>query len=541
MTHIPSASRPLLTAHRAGAEISARAAAQADRAAGVLLGHAAGDALGVPYEFATLAADQPHTPQMLGGGLGNYRPGEWSDDTQMSMCVARAAARARLDDQDPLVGPNLDEVAGAFVAWQQWGPPDIGNQTSAVLAAAARFEAERDRARTGTAQSVTEAARAHAQRTGHAAGNGAVMRTESIALAFLHDRHAAAAAAARVARLTHHDPLAVASCVLVVDAIRRAVLTGVLDVHAGLDLLDTADRDAWTHHLDVAVEERPDRFTPNGFTVTAVQAAVSAIVHTPVPAQTPAAHLVDALGTAIRIGDDTDTVAAIAGGMLGAVWGASAVPWRLRRLIHGWAGAPASTSGVPLRERDLISLATDLTDGPEARNAVTRRQTVPYGEPRSVAVPHPYDAGVLLGTSNCEAPGADAVVSLCRVGTNEPAFAHMAPADRVEVRLIDSDAAGDNANLEFVLADAAVAVAQLRSEGRTVLLHCVAAQQRTPSVAVAYARLLGHDPDVVAAAVSSALHRSVRGHGHVWDTARSPELGASLDRLDREAGRPRPT
>jgi len=54
--------------------------AQRDRAAGVLLATAAGDALGAGYEFnAPMPADRP--VGMIGGGLGPFAPGEWTDDT----------------------------------------------------------------------------------------------------------------------------------------------------------------------------------------------------------------------------------------------------------------------------------------------------------------------------------------------------------------------------------------------------------------------------------------------------------------------------
>ncbi|MBA2773439.1 MAG: ADP-ribosylglycohydrolase family protein, partial [Nocardioidaceae bacterium] len=53
---------------------------QAHRAAGVLLGQACGDALGVPYEFGTPPVGDERAV-MRGGGLGPYAPGEWSDDT----------------------------------------------------------------------------------------------------------------------------------------------------------------------------------------------------------------------------------------------------------------------------------------------------------------------------------------------------------------------------------------------------------------------------------------------------------------------------
>ena len=64
----------------------------------------------------------------------------------------------------------------------------------------------------------------------------------------------------------------------------------------------------------------------------ALQGAWSAITRAAIPVKDPAAgvfkaqHLQFALEAAVRGGRDTDTVAAIAGGLLGARWGASAVP-----------------------------------------------------------------------------------------------------------------------------------------------------------------------------------------------------------------------
>jgi ADP-ribosyl-[dinitrogen reductase] hydrolase len=133
-------------------------------------------------------------------------------------------------------------------------------------------------------------------------------------------------------------------------------------------------------------------------------------------------------------------------------------------------------------------------------------------------VPHPDDDGVLLGTMRSLDHGATAIVSLCRVGTAEPIFARTAPEDRIDSRLIDSGDASENANLHFLLYDAADAVRGLRAEGHTVLLHCVAAQQRTPSVALAYAALLGRPGPEAAARIQAGLP-STRGHGAVWEAA----------------------
>jgi protein-tyrosine phosphatase len=61
----------------------------------------------------------------------------------------------------------------------------------------------------------------------------------------------------------------------------------------------------------------------------------------------------------------------------------------------------------------------------------------------------------------------------------------------INFRLMDESAPEQNPNLDFVLMDAATLVHDLREEGKTVLLHCVAAHSRTPTVAIAYAMVRG--------------------------------------------------
>lgn len=71
--------------------VSALTDDQLDRVRGVLIGLAAGDALGAPYEFGS--ARGPELPiEMSGGGGLNWEPGEWTDDTSMAIVIARVAA-----------------------------------------------------------------------------------------------------------------------------------------------------------------------------------------------------------------------------------------------------------------------------------------------------------------------------------------------------------------------------------------------------------------------------------------------------------------
>ncbi|GAA1871832.1 ADP-ribosylglycohydrolase family protein [Myceligenerans crystallogenes] len=300
---------------------------QTDRARGVLLAAACGDALGAGYEFGS--APLGDHPEMIGGGLGDFAPGEWTDDTSQLYAIALVAATGA----DLRTSGALDDVAAGFLRWYAGNPPDVGIQTSQILAAAAP---------TPSAAAMTRHAADHFARTGRAGGNGSLMRTAPVALAHLDDPRALVEAATAVSALTHADPQAMQACALWCLAIRESVLSGRLpDLRSLVAYLPESSHTFWNERITEAEASEPGRFRPNGWAVAALQAAWSAIVRTPVPDAGPAGHLVAALETAIRIGDDTDTVAAIAGALLGARWGASAVPGEWRRIVHGWPGDTA--------------------------------------------------------------------------------------------------------------------------------------------------------------------------------------------------------
>ena len=145
-------------------------------------------------------------------------------------------------------------------------------------------------------------------------------------------------AARRISDLTHAEPDAGDACVLWCLAIRHAVLEGELQLRAWLDHLPSGSRGRWSARIDEAEALTPRDFPKNGWVVHALQEAWSAIVRTPAPQGSPRGNLVPALEAIVRAGRDTDTVAATAGGLLGARWGASAVPGSWVSLLHGWPG-----------------------------------------------------------------------------------------------------------------------------------------------------------------------------------------------------------
>lgn len=433
------------------------AAIRADRVAGVALGGAVGDALGAGYEFE----DRPGPDiEMIGGGPFRVAPGEWTDDTAMANAILRAAATGTL---------NLDATGTGFLEWFAGGPKDVGNQTRAVLGQAA------------SATDLTAIAAGHfARHPKGSAGNGSLMRTGPVALAHLGDDAALAASARAVSDLTHADPLAGDACVLWCVAIDRAVREGRLDgIDDALPLLPAERQEQWRTWLDDARRQPPGTFKPNGYVVTALQAALSAIHHTPEPADEPCLHLRDALVTAVRIGHDTDTVAAIAGALLGARWGSSAVPLRWRAMLHGW---PGWTADDVVRHAILASNGgrPDTHGWPSCASMLPHYRSAWPADPVLVGLPD--DPGVLLGNAPglADATGADEVISLCRMGTADAPLGARAH----HLHLIDEQDA--NPNVRFQLRDLAETIAAWRDDGRTVLIHCVRAESRTPTVAAAY-------------------------------------------------------
>ncbi|MHA6513488.1 A1S_2505 family phage non-structural protein [Tessaracoccus sp. Z1128] len=292
-----------------------------DRAAGVVVASAAGDALGSAYEFGP-SLDDDVTPA-FGPGVFGHAPGEWTDDTSMAVPILEAIARG-----DSLRDPAT--LAGIARRWWDWSKDarDVGAQTRAALAGIAALGGSPI-----TEDYMRRHARALHEQSGRSGGNGSLMRTGPVALGYLAPGRepALVEAAGRVAQLTHWEDDNVDAVVLWSLAIRHGVLTGGLDVRAGLSWVPEDRRDRWAGLIDDAVAPgtHPRAFRAgNGWVVRAFQAALSAVAG--------ATDLPDALNRAVRGGGDTDTVAAIAGSLAGALWGASAVPLGWQQELHGW-------------------------------------------------------------------------------------------------------------------------------------------------------------------------------------------------------------
>jgi ADP-ribosylglycohydrolase len=257
--------------------------------------------LGAPFEFGgPLGPDVKVAIDDNVSSRSIWETGEWTDDTSIAIAIAEVAA----DGADLRNEAAQDAIVRRWHRWvHEPGTKDVGIQTRHVLTAAGE--------RGISAASAREASAALHEKTGRTAGNGALMRTAPVALAYLDDEDGLVDAARTISALTHHDPDSGDACALWCCAIRHAILTGELDARIGLSHFDVEARTRWSVLLDAAERSQPADFTNNGWVVQALQVAWSAIATTPVPDEDPAAgvfrvdHLRLALEAAVHGGRGT--------------------------------------------------------------------------------------------------------------------------------------------------------------------------------------------------------------------------------------------
>jgi len=162
------------------------------RITGAMLGLACGDALGAPAEFKDKAYIQNKwgtLTEMVGGG--GWEPGEWTDDTGMALCVAEGILAS---PDDP-----VEEIGKRFLEWRKTAK-DVGTTISAALSG---YQGDWPQA----SQSTPHA------RSGKAAGNGSLMRTLPVALAYS-DISQMLQQSARISSMTHWDAQGQACCAI---------------------------------------------------------------------------------------------------------------------------------------------------------------------------------------------------------------------------------------------------------------------------------------------------------------------------------------
>ena len=271
----------------------------AERAGGALFGTFVGDALGMPFEGLSHAAI-PEDVEMVEARRGR---GTYTDDTQMMIALAESLiARGRVDaehlacafldayDADRGYGGGTQRV---FELWRSGVP---------VASAAGRvFDGQGSR------------------------GNGAAMRIAPVAVRFRDDHERLCVEAATSARVTHAHSVGIDGAVVQAAAIGAAL--------RGEDVLEAARSAARTAELRTALDG-VERLLGSARSPAEVQVRLgsSADARESVAAALYSALAHDsfeaALRFAVRLGGDTDTVAAMTGAVAGARAGYRAIPTR---------------------------------------------------------------------------------------------------------------------------------------------------------------------------------------------------------------------
>ncbi len=259
------------------------------RARAAFLGLAVGDALGATTEFLTPAeirARHGVHRSITGGGWLGLKAGAVTDDTEMSLCIARSLVRAG--------GWDLEGIAGEFADWLRGNPPDVGATCRRGI---------RDYMLKGQLETPPN---------DWDAGNGAVMRMAPVALFTLGDEELLGRCALEQGRLTHHHPLSDAACVTVGRMVQQAIL--------GADrfALHALTRELVGRHRNFRFNDY--RGNASGYVVDTLQTVFHYLFTT--------ADFEECLTGVVNQGGDADTTGAIAGMIAGAFYGSDAIPAR---------------------------------------------------------------------------------------------------------------------------------------------------------------------------------------------------------------------
>ena len=301
----------------------------------VVIGHAVGDALGVPVEFMTREELKKNpVTTMIGYGTYPVPKGAWSDDTSMSLCALDALGEGKI---------NFDKVMVNFARWyyQDLFTPtgemfDVGNTCSIAIERYMREQVSwRECGLTDERSN----------------GNGSLMRIHPFALYtyFLDTNVKTKIEIIELASgLTHAHPRSKMAC-----GIYAFVLWELLDDARKFGNKETVRRGLRKARKYYACNPEFKHFSyklcrpiadcdhiwevegfhrateedivSDGYVVNSLEAAIWCLYHT--------WTYKDCVLKAVNLGDDTDTIAAIAGGLAGAMYGYDAIPEEWRKAL----------------------------------------------------------------------------------------------------------------------------------------------------------------------------------------------------------------
>lgn len=288
-----------------------------------LLGLAVGDALGVPVEFQSreLLTHHPVT-NMRAYGTHNQPAGTWSDDSSLTFCLAATLAK----------GYDLQDLANRFVNWRYhayWTAHgnvfDVGNSTNTAIYLLS----------TGTKPTLA------GDTDEDCNGNGSLMRILPLLFYIkdmdIHDRYQHAR---DVSCLTHGHIRSIACCFIYLEVALqilkgeppvKAYLNAITDVNKyfkAQHILDQRELEILAPTLSGSLIDKPIHgIHGTGYVLHTLEAAIWILINTNTYAE--------AVLTAVNLGNDTDTTAAVTGGLAGMYYGWEEIPAEWLNILAG--------------------------------------------------------------------------------------------------------------------------------------------------------------------------------------------------------------
>ncbi|MBD2039971.1 ADP-ribosylglycohydrolase family protein [Microcoleus sp. FACHB-672] len=298
-----------------------------------LMGLCVGDALGVPVEF-TSRAERVKMPvtEMTGYGTYNQPPGTWSDDSSLTFCLANSLC----------AGFSLEAIGDAFGWWYSegyWTPYgevfDVGNTTRQAITNLQRGVLPLNAGLTSASNN----------------GNGSLMRI--LPLSFYYKNLSFSELIERVhqvSRITHGHCRSQIACgiytSIAINLLKRldpksAYLQGIKNIKS-IYTQPVTVREINSHFHRVFsgnIETLSiDEIHSTGYVIHTLEAALWCLLNT--------SSYAESVLKAVNLGEDTDTTAAVTGGLAGIYYGLENIP-------KEWVAQIA-------RKDDIVALATRL-------------------------------------------------------------------------------------------------------------------------------------------------------------------------------------
>ena len=271
------------------------------------MGLATGDALGTTLEFKSPGSFKP-IDEIVGGGPFNLKPGQWTDDTSLSLCLAESLIKKRSFDP-------IDQLE-RYVHWRDEGYMsctgscfDIGITTDTALT---KFQ-DTHQAYCGPTETSMS-------------GNGSIMRLAPIPLFFADDLVMATKMSGMSSKTTHGSPLAIDAC-----RYMGSIISGIIQGKSKEDVLSEEYEPAANYWKEDPLADtienikkgsfkrlEPPQIKGTGFVVNSLEAALWAFYKS--------TSFREGCILAVNLGNDADTTGAVYGQIAGAYYGLDGIP-----------------------------------------------------------------------------------------------------------------------------------------------------------------------------------------------------------------------